>query len=418
MIITRNITAMTAPDILPRFLAEPLVKATQVSPVAVITGARQTGKTTLVRSTAALHHYAYATLDDPDVYDQANEAPDDLIRRGSRLIVDEVQRSPDLLLAIKRAVDEDRVPGRFIVTGSANLLLLHRISDTLAGRAVYLTLRPLTRLELLGMGETGCWELFFHMERTHWDRAVQNRIGPPQDWIDIARRGGYPTAAYHMSRQADRDSWFAGYTATYVERDLQDLSAIEHLADFRRLMRACCLRLGNLMNQADLSRDVGVAPSTAQRYLNLLETSYQLIRIPAYSVNRTKRLTKSPKLYWTDTGLAMHVAGETEPSGMHLENLVVNELLAWKDSQVRPPEILYWRTSKGAEVDFVIEWQGQLLAIEVKAARKVSYRDTRHLRTFLQEYEDVARGGLVLYTGDEVYWLARDVLAVPWWMIF
>lgn len=114
----------------------------------------------------------------------------------------------------------------------------------------------------------------------------------------------------------------------------------------------------------------------------------------------------------------MHVAGETEPSGMHLENLVVNELLAWRDSQVRPPEILYWRTSKGAEVDFVIEWRGQLLAIEVKAARKVSYRDTRHLRTFLQEYEDVARGGLVLYTGDEVYWLARDVLAVPWWMIF
>ncbi|UCD24370.1 MAG: DUF4143 domain-containing protein, partial [Gemmatimonadota bacterium] len=218
--------------------------------------------------------------------------------------------------------------------------------------------------------------------------------------------------------QEDRDAWFAGYTATYLERDVQDLSAIEHLPDFRRLMRACCLRLGSLMNQADLARDVGIPPSTAQRYLNLLEASYQLIRLPAYSVNRTRRLTKSPKVYWTDTGLGMHLAGETEPRGAHLENLVVNELLAWRDSRVRPPEILYWRTTKGAEVDFVIEWQGQLLAIEVKAARKVGHRDTRHLRAFLQEYADIVRGGIVLHTGDELSWLARDVLAVPWWLVF
>jgi predicted AAA+ superfamily ATPase len=384
----------------------------------VITGARQTGKTTLVRSTEALEDHAYVTLDDLDAYEQARMAPDDLVLRGRRLTIDEVQRSPDLLLAIKRAVDADRVPGRFVVTGSANLLLLHRISDTLAGRAQYLSLRPLTRLELLGMGETGCWEVFFQTEPPDWEDALQDRLGPRQDWMDLARRGGYPTAAYHMARQEDRDAWFAGYTATYLERDVQDLSAIEHLPDFRRLMRACCLRLGSLMNQADLARDVGIPPSTAQRYLNLLEASYQLIRLPAYSVNRTKRLTKSPRAYWTDTGLGMHLAGETEPRGAHLENLVVNELLAWRDSQIRPPEILYWRTTKGAEVDFVIEWQAQLLAIEVKAARKVGHRDTRHLRAFLQEYEDIARGGIVLHAGDELSWLARDVLAVPWWMVF
>ncbi|UCD22988.1 MAG: AAA family ATPase, partial [Gemmatimonadota bacterium] len=211
---------MTAPDILPRILAGPLANATRVSPVTVITGARQTGKTTLVRSTEALEDHAYVTLDDLDVYEQARMAPDDLVLRGRRLTVDEVQRSPDLLLAIKRAVDEDRVPGRFVVTGSANLLLLHRISDTLAGRAQYLSLRPLTRLELLGMGETGCWEVFFQTAPPDWEDALQDRLGPRQDWMDLARRGGYPTAAYHMARQEDRDAWFAGYTATYLERDV------------------------------------------------------------------------------------------------------------------------------------------------------------------------------------------------------
>jgi predicted AAA+ superfamily ATPase len=386
--------------------------------VTVITGARQTGKTTLVRSTEALRDHAYVTLDDLDASEQANKAPDELVLRGAAMTIDEVQRSPDLLLAIKRAVDEDRVPGRFVVTGSANLLLLHRVSDTLAGRAQYLSLRPLTRLELLGMGEPGCWDLFFQTDPPDWERALLDRIGPHQDWMDLARRGGYPAAAYHMKRQDDRDAWFAGYTATYLERDVQDLSAIEHLPDFRRLMRACCLRLGSLMNQADLARDVGIAPSTAQRYLNLLEASYQLVRLPAYSVNRTKRLTKSPKVYWTDSGLGMHLAGETEPRGAHLENLVVNDLLAWRDSQIRPPEILYWRTTKGAEVDFVIEWQGQLLAIEVKTTSKVGYRDARHLKTFLREYRDVVRGGIVLHTGDELSWPARDVLAAPWWMVF
>jgi predicted AAA+ superfamily ATPase len=404
-------------DFLPRLLADPLARATAASPVVVVTGARQTGKTTLVKVAEVLEKHAYVTLDEMDAYDQSREAPDELVLRGARMVIDEVQRSPELLLAIKRAADERRTPGRFVLTGSANLLLLQRVSETLAGRAVYMTLRPFTRLELLGMGESGAWGDFFEVAREDWPDLVETRLGPQQDWVELARRGGYPTPAYHMSATEDRDRWFAGYTATYVERDVQNLSSIEHLPDFRRLMRGCCLRLGNIMNQADLARDIGIAPSTAQRYLNLLEASYQLIRLPTYAVNRTKRLTKSPKLYWSDTALALHLAGDPEPCGAHLENLVVNDLLAWRDAQVRAPEILYWRTSKGAEVDFVVEQGQKLLAIEVKASRKVTHKDARHLRTFLDEYPELARGALVLYAGDAVLWLARDILAVPWWLV-
>ena len=182
-------------------------------------------------------------------------------------------------------------------------------------------------------------------------------------------------------------------------------------------MRAACLRLGNLLNQADLARDVSLAPSTCQRYLNLLEVSYQFVPLPAYSVNRTKRLVKSPKVYWSDPGMAMFLAGEAEPRGAHLENIVLLDLLAWRDTRIGRPEILYWRTTKGAEVDFVVEWNGRLLPIEVKASREVGHADARHLKLFLSEYPTEALGGVVLYDGDEVFWLAERVLAAPWWRV-
>ncbi len=403
-------------DLLPRLLAEPIASLARSMPVLVVTGARQTGKTTLVRLGEIGSNAAYITLDDPVVAAQATQSPDELVARAPRLVIDEVQRSPEVLGAIKRAVDRHREAGRFLLTGSANLLLMHRISESLAGRAAYLTLCPLTRRELLGLGTAGDWDVFFQVDRDDWYDTVRNLAGPPQEWTELAMRGGYPTPAYHLDDDDARAAWFAGYVTTYLERDVQALAAIEHLADFRRLMRACALRMGGLLNQADLARDVGLAPSTAQRYVGLLETSYQLLKLPAFALNRTKRLTKAPKLYWSDTGLALHVA-DAPPCGAHLENLVLNDLLAWRSAQLRPPEILYWRTTKGAEVDFVIEWQGAVVPVEIKSSATVGPRDVRHLRTFLAEYRDLARGALVLYTGDEVFWAAPGVLAAPWWLI-
>lgn len=401
---------------LPRLAGRLLEQRMRVFPITVLTGARQTGKSTLVRDVLS-DERLYVTLDALSVRDSALRAPAELVRRADRMTVDEVQRAPDLMLAIKQAVDEDRRAGRYVLTGSANLLLMQQVSETLAGRAQYLTLWPMTRREQRGAGTAGGWSLFFDENVAAWPEQVRAMPAERESWQSLARRGGYPTPALELSDDEARGWWFDGYTRTYLERDLQELSNIEYLADFRRLMRAACLRVGNLLNQADLARDVSLAPTTAQRYLNLLEVSYQFVPLPAYAVNRTKRLIKSPKVYWSDPGMAMFLAGETEPRGAHLENIVLLDLLTWRDSQVGRPEVLYWRTTKGAEVDFVVEWNGRLLPIEVKASREVGHADARHLKVFMSEYAQESVGGVVLYDGEEVFWLADDILAAPWWQI-
>jgi predicted AAA+ superfamily ATPase len=182
-------------------------------------------------------------------------------------------------------------------------------------------------------------------------------------------------------------------------------------------MRAACLRMGQLVNQTELGRDVSLPQATVHRWLNLLETSYMLVRLPAYAVNRTKRLIKSPRLYWGDTGLALHLAEFAEPSGAHLENLVLHDLLAWRDARLDRAELGYWRTVNGEEVDFVIEAGGKLLPIEVKAAARPRLADARHLRSFRKEYGKKARAGLLVHTGSTLEWLAPDVLAAPWWRV-
>jgi uncharacterized protein len=413
------IAASASETLLPRLASEHVRRVLGVSPVVVVMGARQTGKSTLVQTLPALQGIPYLTLDDLDVRDQARVAPEDLVRRAPRLILDEVQREADLVLAIKRAVDEQRprVRGRFVLTGSANLLLMKRVSETLAGRASYVTLWPMTRREQLGLGTAGIWSEFFRWPVSEWHERVQAEEAAPADWREVALRGGHPTPAHELDTEEERSIWFAGYVKTYLERDLQDLSAIENLVDFRRLMRATCLRLGNLLNQTELGRDTGLPQPTVHRYLNLLETSFQLVRLAPYSVNRTKRLIKTPKAYWGDTGLAMFLSGESAPGGAHLENLILADLVAWRDAQVVQPEVLYWRTAAGQEVDFVVEQEGELLAIEVKATTRPSHRDVVHMRPFREEYGDRVRGGLLLHTGPDTFWITEKVLATPWWRV-
>ncbi|HET7294550.1 MAG TPA: ATP-binding protein [Vicinamibacteria bacterium] len=403
--------------ILPRLLGRPLARALRASPVVVLGGSRQTGKSTLARLGALGAGRLYRSLDDVDVLDRAQRAPEALVRDAGSMTLDEVQRAPELLLAVKQAVDEDRSPGRFLLTGSADLLLMRRVSETLAGRAVYLTLRPMTRLELLGRGAAGAWSELFRRGARDWPGLLRARRGPAADWRDVVRRGGYPTPAHHLRRPDERALWHAGYTQTYLERDLRDLSAIDSLPAFRRLMRAASLRIGNLVNQAELGRDVGMPQPTVSRHLDLLEVSYLLIRLPAFSVNRTSRLIKTPKLYWNDTALAMHLAGEDEPRGAHLESLVLGDLLAWAASLTNGPQVMFWRTASGREVDFVVEWKGDLLPIEVKATARPRTGDADGLRAFRKEHGDRSRAGLLLHTGDSVSWLAEDVLAAPWWTV-
>ena len=405
--------------VLPRAAATAIERALRTAPVVVLLGARQTGKTTLVRSLPQLASRPYLTLDDFDLRTQAEADPESVVARAPALVLDEVQRTRDLLIAVKRAVDDDpaRTPGRFVLTGSANLLMLERVSETLAGRAVYVTLWPFTRRERLGEGRTGVWSELLAAPFDRWREVLATGAGPKEDWRAAVRLGGLPVPARNLPDDEARALWFSGYVQTYLERDLQALRAVENLADFRRLMRAACLRTGGLLNQTELGRDVGIVQPQVHRFLNLMEASYQAIRLSAYAVNRTRRLIKAPKLYWSDTALSLFLAGEAEPRGAHLENLVLLDLIAWRDVQPRRPEVLYWRTATGAEVDFVIETPGRLLPIEVKASARVTTKDASGVESFLDEYPDLADGGLLLYGGAETFPLTRRVLAAPWWQV-
>jgi len=407
------------PVILPRAAAAAVERACRLAPAVVLLGARQTGKTTLVRSLPLLAGRPYLTLDDFDLRLLAAANPESVVARAPALVLDEVQRARDLLIAVKRAIDEDpaRTPGRFVLTGSANFLMLERVGETLAGRAVYVTLWPFTRRERLGFGSTGPWSELLAAPFAAWRDVLAAHGGPEEDWRVAARLGGLPVPAHELVDDEQRALWFSGYVQTYLERDLQALRAVENLADFRRLMRAACLRLGGLLNQAEVGRDVGIVQPQVHRFLNLMEASYQAIRLPAFAVNRTRRLIKAPRLYWSDTALALFLAGETEPRGPHLENLVLMDLLAWRDVQARRPEVLYWGTATGLEVDLVVETPTRVLPVEVKAAARVAPADAKGLEAFLDEYPDLTDGALLLHGGAETFPLTRRVLAAPWWQV-
>lgn len=401
-----------------RAVEDRLLEHLRIMPVVVLLGARQTGKSTLVQNLGNQHR-RYETLDDFDTMDTLSRNPDSLLRVDQDLTLDEVQRLPNVLLEIKRAIDQQRQPGRYLLTGSANLLLMQQVADSLAGRASYLTLWPMTRREQLKLGTSDIWDTFMSNPPRNWSEFLAEQpdnAAFQTDWRNLVKRGGYPIPALELSTDDERLIWFNGYLQTYLERDVMQLANISSLIDFRRLTTLACQRIGQLVNQSEIGRTTGIPQPTVNRYLNLLETSYQLIRLPAYSRSKTKRLSKSPKLYWNDTGVALNISGD-EPGGAHLENLILNDLLVWRDAFANQCDIFHWRTAQGDEVDFVIAARSGLLPIEIKSTTQPRLRDTTNLRIFLDEYSDDARAGLLLHAGDETTWLTNDVLAVPWWQV-
>jgi hypothetical protein len=401
---------------LPRFLTLQFREAVEHHPVVVLTGARQVGKSTFLRRTPPTNQWRYLTLDDFDVLSQAQQDARALLSGSGPLVIDEVQKEPRLLSAVKQRVDESGMERRYVLSGSANLLLLEQVSETLAGRAVYLTLGPMTFRETQESPPSPLLE-----ELLAGKIPDESRTDAPNINLDFwVWRGGMPPLA-SVTHETAILRWWEGYVATYLERDLRQLRQINSLADFRQVMVAAALRNGQLMNQTEISRDVSVSQPTVHRYLNLLSATHLLGRLPAYARNRTKRLVKSSKLFFADTGLAAFLCGyydvdtirDAKIWGGFFEGFVFQHLHILGQLLTPQARLFYWRTTSGAEVDFVIEHGKRLLAIEVKSASAIRYADAANLRLFLQEYPE-ASCGVVCYCGDEIIRLDERIIAIPW----
>jgi|SRR5665213_439628 len=382
---------------IPRLIRRSLEAAWAQFPVVVLTGARQVGKTTLARQ--FLPKAGYVTLDVPAEAELARLNPADLFAaQRSPLILDEVQYAPNLFRQLKIRVDQNRAAGQYLVTGSQSFALMAGISESLAGRAAILTLPALTLRELPGTKDLGAIEAFL--------------------W-----RGSYPQL--WQQPDLDRALWLGSYLATYLERDVRNLLAVGSLRDFDRFLRACALRAGQLLSYAELARDVGVSPNTAKSWISVLETSQQIFLLEPYHRARTKRLVKSPKLYFCDTGMLTYLMGFTAASELHRhalwgaiwENTVVSEIRkSFLVRGLRPP-LWFWRTSNGDELDVLIELAPErFVAIECKAAAQVDASAIRSLRPLQAEYGEasVVKAFVVCRT-ERAYPLAEEgvIEAVP-----
>ena len=398
-------------DYQPREITPRLLRALRHLPIIVLSGLRQVGKSTLLQHEQPLvEGRAYRTLDDFATLAAARANPEALLAEA--VILDEVQRCPELLLALKGCVDQDRRPGRFILSGSANLALLGHVAETLAGRATYFTLHPMTRRE--GCGQTG--------KPPFLAEFIRSPSLPAGDAEPVAERevltGGLPPACLGPADAVAE--WFRGYVQTYVERDVRQLSQITDLVAFRTLAQLAALRTGQVLVVSTLARDAKLNAATAGRYLDLLETSFVIRRLPPFLKNRSSRLIKSPKLYFTDSGLAAHLGGVTDLApgrddvlrGALFETFMAQNLAALLEAHLPDARLAYWHEQGRHEVDFVIEAGRQVVAIEVKAATRWSEGDLSGLRAFAARTPDCT-AAVLAYNGRQAFKLDGPLFAIP-----
>jgi predicted AAA+ superfamily ATPase len=399
-----------------RHLHQPLIEALAHARVVLVNGPRQAGKTTLVRGLldGGGGPRVYMTLDDAGVLAAARRDPGGFVAGlPAPVVIDEVQRAPELFRAIKIAVDRDRRPGRFLLTGSANVLLLPPLADALVGRMEILTLWPLSSGERLGTRER-----FVDAAFADGSPLLAPAPTDPVDLVERLLAGGFPEPVLH----GRRDAWFQAYVSTLLSRDVRDLARLEQLASLPPLLDLLAARSGSLLNTAELSRAGAIPHNTVRRYLALFEALYLARRVPAWAGSATKRLAKTPKVFFTDTGVLAHLLQLTPERlratpvlfGPLLENYVVMEVqkqLGW--SRIRA-SLFHYRSHAGQEVDLVLEGPaGKLVGIEVKASGTVTASDVRGLRALEADRPQRFHRGLILYRGETVVPFGPRLHAVP-----
>lgn len=401
-----------------RSLEAPIRAALADTPVTMVVGARQTGKSTLVTSIAAGDDTGYISFDDPTTLDIARSDPVAFVEElDGTSIIDEVQRAPEVFLPIKTAVDRDRRPGRFLFTGSANPLFIPDVAEALAGRIEILTLWPLSGTELEGRPEAKIARLLL-------DPDASPRGVHPVDRVELASRvvrGGFPEAVDRENPER-RDRWFGNYLTTILERDVRALGDITRLEQLPRLLTALALRSRGSLNKSGLSRELALPLSSMERYLLLLERIYLVRRLPAWHNRLGPRLVKAPKVLICDPGLLCHLVRFDEQRllsdptsfGLALEGFVGVELVKAADVDPGNPRLMHYRTSKGVEIDFILEAaDGRVAAVEVKASSSLAAADFRRFDRLREILGPRFVRGVVFYTGDRVLSFGDRLQAWP-----
>ena len=405
---------MNKPTLYPRLIEPRIAEAMADTPVVLLAGPRQAGKTTLVHKIAD-KGLRYLTLDDGLTLLSARDDPIGLIRSLDRAVIDEIQRAPQLLLAIKKSVDEDRRPGRFLLTGSANLMAMPTVADSLAGRMETLSLLPLSQSEIEGQSVNWLDAVFAG--------KIPKQVAPEQSHDLIARvlRGGYPEAITRPTSRR-RHAWAKQYIDAIIQRDVLDVASIDKLDQLPRFLRALAQTAGQMCNYSQLGAQVGLDGKTASRYIAVFERMYLLKRVEVWASNRLQRVVKSAKLQYIDSGLlstlleltADEVQQDRTRFGPVLETFVFAELLKATTTAEGDYRLMYYRDADKVEVDIVAENPaGELIAVEVKAAATVNERDLRGLKKLSGLAGDRFRMGILLYDGDETVPVGDHIWAVP-----
>lgn len=412
--------------LLERTLAASVRAAAREFPAVVVTGPRQSGKTTLLQQIVGKRG-SYVSLDVPDAREHAVRDPrgflDALVEP---VVLDEVQAAPELLAWVKQRIDQARSKkGRFFLSGSQNLLLSSHVTETLAGRAAILQLLPFARQELRGEARRPAfWERWEETpatprRSTSTTTGARRRSRLAGDLWSQLLRGEFPELALDSKRDAAR--WYSSYLQTYLERDVRTLRQIGDLAQFQTFLRLLATRSGSLLDLTSLSRDLGVAVNTCKAWLSVLEASYQVLVVRPFHMNAGKRLVKSPKVYITDTGLLSHLVGLRSAehaasgpmAGALYETAVACEIVKSFTHRGLLPRLSFWRTSDGHEVDFVIELERGIVALEAKSARTLRPDALKSLNVFRELHSEKLLGAGVVHPGAELEFLGEGVTSVP-----
>lgn len=404
-----------------RNLLDEVFTALSDTPAVLINGPRQAGKSTLTQAPELLKQGRYyLTFDQPSFVTAAKNDPEGFIAGlPEKVTLDEVQHVPEIFSCIKASIDRHRKPGRFLLTGSANVLFLPKLSDSLAGRIEILTLWPFSQGEMHHTKEDFIDALFSSNPhfRTQPISKKTNRIA----LFEKLLTGGYPPLLTRTA-PARRRSWFKSYLTTILQRDVRNFSDISDLNALPRLLAATAARAGSLLNFTDLGRSLMLPQTTVKRYFTLLEATFLVQLLRPWSTNLGQRVIQTPKAYLTDTGLLAHMLGLTadrlslDPSlaGSVMENFIFMELLKQATWSKRKPEFYFWRTASGQEVDLLLEDQnGRLVGIEIKAGATLTAKDVRGLKTLSTLAGKRWIRGIILYTGSEIIPFGKNLHAIP-----